>query len=69
MKAVIDNTTHRNMTKTLRKYKNLNEQLVNLGYEQSTTEVMWNDCILEEIDNLLEDVNDEIETLIRLNLI
>ena len=50
-------------------YKHLKAQLVNEGEERSMSEVIWNEAILGAIDNLFEEVNEEIERLIRLNLI
>lgn len=57
------------MEKTKREFQRLKAQLFNAGCEESTDEVMWNDGVLEAIDVLFEDVNEDIEKLIRLNLI
>ena len=48
-------------------YTKLRDQLVNNGYEQSSDEVMWNEGVLDSIDNLFQGVNKDVETLIRLN--
>ena len=50
-------------------FKRLKSQLVNEGEERSMSEVMWNETILEAMDNLFEEVNEETEKQIRLNLI
>jgi hypothetical protein len=52
-----------------RQYRALKDQLVNLGEELTMDEVMWNDGILIAMDELLEDVNEDIAKLIRLNLV
>tara|TARA_R110000796_G_scaffold126793_9_gene241838 strand:+ start:9491 stop:9664 length:174 start_codon:yes stop_codon:yes gene_type:complete len=48
-------------------YTKLRDQLVNNGYEQSSDEVMWNEGVLDSIDNLFQGVNKDVEKLIRLN--
>jgi len=57
------------MEQIKREYRRLKEQLVNVGEETTHDEVMWNDGILIAMDELLEEVNDDIKKLIRLNLI
>jgi len=47
----------------------LKDQLVNPGEETDRDEVMWNDTILIAIDELFENAHEDIEKLIRLNLI
>ena len=56
------------MEKLKMEFKRLKSQLVNEGEERSTSEVMWNETILEAMDNLFEEVNEETEKQIRLNL-
>lgn len=57
------------MEQIKREYRRLKDQLVNVGEETTHDEVMWNDGILIAMDELLEEVNDDIKKLIRLNLI
>ena len=57
------------MEKIIIEYKRLKRQLVNEGCEKSIDEVMWNDGIMEAMDELLSEVNDDIAKQIRLNLI
>jgi len=57
------------MEQLKREYRRLKDQLVNVGEETCHDEVMWNDGILIAMDELLEEVNDDIKKLIRLNLI
>lgn len=57
------------MEQLKREYRRLKDQLVNVGEETCHDEVMWNDGILIAMDELLEEVNDGIKKLIRLNLI
>ena len=57
------------MEQIKREYRRLKDQLVNVGEETTHDEVMWNEGILIAMDELLEEVNDDIKKLIRLNLI
>lgn len=57
------------MEKLKMEFKRLKSQLVNEGEERSMSEVIWNETILEAIDNMFEEVNEETEKQIRLNLI
>lgn len=57
------------MNEVVIKYKKLQSQLVNSGCEESPDEVMWNDCIMESMDDLLKDVHKDVANLLKLNLI
>jgi hypothetical protein len=52
--------------KLLTEYKILKRKLVNPGFEENTDEVLWNECIFEGMDNLLEGVDENTAKLIRL---
>ena len=54
----------------LNEYNSLRKSLtINVGFEESVDELMYNESILEGMENLLKDVNPDVAKLIRLNLI
>jgi hypothetical protein len=58
------------MKHLIAKYTKLKLELVNAGEERNCTEVMWNEMILLEIAELLQDVNkDIIKQLIKSNIL
>lgn len=56
------------MEKVLIEYKKLKRQLVGeIGCEESTDQVMWNDGIMDSMEELLVGVPTDIAKMIRLN--
>ena len=55
------------MNNIIVKYKHLKSQLINEDCEQCIGEVMWNDCIIESMEELLQNVNTNVAKQIRLN--
>jgi hypothetical protein len=56
------------MEKLLIEYKRLKSKLEGeVGCEENTSQLIWNEGILEAMENLLLDVPDDIAKMIRLN--
>ena len=56
------------MEKLLIEYKRLKSKLEGeVGCEETTSQLIWNEGILEAMENLLLDVPDDIAKMIRLN--